>query len=67
MSDFHGNGLIVNEHIRFYGVKSIKKLLELTGFEIINVKGAMKRIVKPQSVSAKNFCIKITQHVQQKT
>ena len=53
MSDFHGNGLIVNEHIRFYGVKSIKKLLELTGFEIINVKGAMKRIVKPQGVSAK--------------
>ena len=48
MSDFTGNGLIVNEHIRFYSVKAIRLLLQLTGFKVVNVRGAQKIIVKSQ-------------------
>ncbi len=45
VSDFHGNGLIMNEHIRYYCVRSITKLIQLAGFGNINVRGAMKTIV----------------------
>lgn len=51
VSDFHGNGLIINEHIRFYSVKTIRLLLELTGFTVVNVKGARKKIVQSQDAS----------------
>lgn len=52
MSDFHGNGMIVNEHIRFYGIKSLKILLEAGGFEIVSIKGCMKKIVSPQGANS---------------
>ncbi len=45
VSDFHGNGLIVNEHIRYYGRDSLAKLLELTGFSVVRVLGCMKTVV----------------------
>jgi len=45
VSDFHGNGMIVNEHIRYYSVKSLKNLLKLTGFGNIRVKGTMKFVI----------------------
>lgn len=45
VSDFHGNGLILNEHIRYYCAKSMNHLLRLTGFGEIKVKGVMKKIV----------------------
>ncbi len=45
MTDFHGNGMILNEHIRFYGVKTLRMLLEVTGFEVVNVKGARKKVI----------------------
>ena len=45
VSDFHGNGMIVNEHIRFYSVKSMVSLLKLTGFGDIKVRGALKLVV----------------------
>lgn len=46
VSDFHGNGLIVNEHIRYYGKKSICHLLELAGFEVDEIKGAIKSVIQ---------------------
>lgn len=51
MSDFHGNGMIVNEHIRFYSKKSLKMLLEVGGFEVVSIKGCMKKIVNSQGAS----------------
>lgn len=52
VSDFHGNGMIVNEHIRYYGVKTISLLLHLTGFKVVNIKGAMKQVIQPQKKNA---------------
>ena len=51
MSDFHGNGMIVNEHIRFYSTRSLKILLEAGGFEVVTIKGCMKKIVNSQGAS----------------
>ena len=51
-SDFHGNGLIVNEHIRFYGVKTIRRLIELSGFKVVNIRGARKKVMQNSSESS---------------
>jgi SAM-dependent methyltransferase len=44
-TDLHGNGLVVDEHIRFYTQASMRKLIETCGFTIKQIKGAMKRKV----------------------
>ena len=46
VSDFHGNGLIVNEHIRYYSSESMSKILKLTGFKIERIRGCMKEVVE---------------------
>ena len=45
-TDLHGNGLIVDEHIRFYTRQSLSKILGLCGFQVLRVRGAAKRPVK---------------------
>lgn len=45
VSDFHGNGLIVNEHIRYYSGKSLVHLIKLAGFEVVRIRGCMKNKV----------------------
>jgi len=52
VSDFHGNGMIMNEHIRYYCVRSITKLMRLTGFGNINIQGAMKTIISTSTGKA---------------
>lgn len=49
VSDIHGDGLILNKHIRYYCVQSITKLMELTEFGNINIRGAMKKRRKKQN------------------
>jgi SAM-dependent methyltransferase len=49
MTDFHGNGVVLSEHIRFFGTKTMAHLLELTGFDVVRVRGAMKRVVASQT------------------
>ena len=41
-TDFHGSGLVVDEHIRFYTQTSLEKLVKLSGFEIEKVIGTKK-------------------------
>jgi len=54
-NDFHGNGIIVDEHIRFYTKKSIAKLVKLCGFECQSIIGVSK------SIASKNFINRINE------
>jgi SAM-dependent methyltransferase len=44
-TDLHGNGLIVDEHIRFYTQDSMARIIELCGFTVQRTKGALKRVI----------------------
>lgn len=44
-TDLHGNGLIVDEHIRFYTKRSMTQIIELCGFAIERALGAAKQPV----------------------
>lgn len=41
-TDFHGNGLILDEHIRFYTQESMTRIIEVCGFTVGGMRGALK-------------------------
>ncbi|GAX62918.1 methyltransferase type 11 [Candidatus Scalindua japonica] len=53
VSDFHGNGMIVDEHIRYYCERQIMKMMQLTGFGHIRIKGVMKTVVSTETIQQK--------------
>lgn len=56
-TDFHGTGLLVDEHIRFYTINSLTNLLNKTGFSVEKIAGCPKLAVnlKEKKNSKKRF------------
>ena len=54
INDFSGSGKILTEHIRFFGVKSIVKILTIAGFKVVKIKGVMKKNINKERIVVPN-------------
>lgn len=52
LNDFSGSGKILTEHIRFFGAKSIIKILTISGFKVVRIKGVMKKNINKNYIMA---------------